>query len=250
MAIETSVPWPKGCQGALSLTFDDGLSSQLAIAVPMLNKYGLRGTFYLNPRGVDWRDRLDPWREIAAMGHEIGNHTLSHPCSCNFSGDPNCRGLENMSLDEIEADILEAQRRIEEVITNQKKWTFCYPCWQDFVGKGETRRSYVPVVARHFIAARGSGEVANSPSACDLHYLWSWPVQRMSGAELIGLAERAATQNRWGLMTFHGIHQGHLPVADVDFLELLAYLDGHRDRIWTAPVVEVAQHIVKWRAQT
>ena len=246
MKREEPGPWPYGSQGAFSLTFDDGMSSQLNIAVPLLDKYGLKGTFYINPAGKDWYERLAPWREVARSGHEIGNHSLSHPCSCNFSGDPHCNGLENMTLQDIESDILEAQRRLQKVITDRKNWTFAYPCYQDFVGRGKTRKSYVPIVARHFVAARGLGETthANSPKACDLHYLWSWPAQRMTGAQMIGLAERAAAQGRWGILTFHGVNEGHLPVSSVDLEEILAHLDRNRDRIWTAPIAEVAERIL------
>lgn len=244
-------PWPDGCQGGFSLTFDDGMPSQLKIAVPLLDRYGFKGTFYINPAGDVWYERLVPWREVARSGHEIGNHSLSHPCSCNFPGDSKCYGLENMTLHDIESDILEAQHRLEKAIPDQKDWTFAYPCYQDFVGRGKTRKSYVPIVARHFVAARGLGETthANSPKVCDLHYLWSWPAQRMTGAQLIGLAERAATQGRWGILTFHGVNEGHLPVSGVDFEELIAHLDRNQDRIWTAPVAEAAERILKWRAE-
>ena len=44
-----SLPWPDGCWGAVSLTFDDGHPSQLKKAVPILENVGLQGTFYLNP---------------------------------------------------------------------------------------------------------------------------------------------------------------------------------------------------------
>lgn len=249
MKKERSFQWPNGCRCAISLTFDDGYPSQLKTAVPLLNEYGLRGTFYLNPGGDDWKDRISPWRDVAQSGHEIGNHSLSHLCSCNFSGDPNCRGLENVSLEEIESDILEAQRRLETVIPGQNNWSFAYPCYQDFVGRGETRQSYVPIAARHFIAARGIGEPAsaNSAAVCDLHYLWSWPVERMTGAGMIGLAERAAAQGRWGILTFHGINEGHLPISDIDLKELLVFLNNSREGIWTAPVVSVAEYILERR---
>jgi len=46
-----SSPWPHGCKGALSLTFDDGLPNQLEKAVPLLAEFDLRATFYLSPRG-------------------------------------------------------------------------------------------------------------------------------------------------------------------------------------------------------
>jgi len=215
----------------------------------LLNRFGFRATFYLNPRGEDWRELLEPWGEVAAAGHEIGNHTLSHPCSSNFSGDPKGPGLESMSLKGIEDDILEAQRRLDEAFPSQRGRSFCYPCYQAFVGRGRARQSYVPIVAKNFIAARGRGEVANHPAACDLLYLCSWPVERTSGPELVGLAERT-TQGRWGILTFHGIHQGHLPVADVDFLELLGFLGNNGNRIWVAPVVEVAQRVIEWRKET
>jgi len=242
--------WPNDCLGALSLTFDDGMASQLEIVVPLLNKFGFHATFYLNPRGENWREVLEPWRDVAAAGHEIGNHTISHTCSSNFSGDPRGIGLESMALKDIEEDILEAQRRIGEAFPKQRNCTFCYPCYQAFVGRGRVRQSYVPIVAKYFIAARGRGEVANHPAACDLLYLCSWPSERTSGSELVGLAESTTHDGRWGILTFHGIHQGHLPVADVDFQELIDFLDRNRRRIWVAPTVEVAQRIIDWRKET
>ena len=94
--------------------------------------------------------------------------------------------------------------------------------------------------------ARAGGEIANHPATCDLHYLWSWAVRGNTGAELVGLAEQCAARGRWGLLTFHGIHQGHLPVADVEFRELCHHL--HRSKhIWVAPVAEVASAINAWR---
>lgn len=240
-------PWPDGCAGAVSLTFDDGTRSQLEIAIPMLNEFGLQATFYINPRGDDWMARLAPWREAARAGHEIGNHSLSHPCSRAFRDVRDGRGLEDLTLEDIERDVLEAERRLREAIPEQDERTFCYPCYQSHVGAGPRQQSYVPVIAHHFIAARGKGEVANHPLTCDLHYLWSWPVERMWGAELVGLAERAASQGRWAILTFHGIHQGHLSVADVDLRELCAFLARSRNRLWVAPVVTVARRILEWR---
>jgi peptidoglycan-N-acetylglucosamine deacetylase len=243
-------PWPDGCQGAVSLTFDDGMTSQLRVAIPMLDEHGLAATFYLNPRGDNWEERLASWREAARAGHEIGNHTMAHPCTRAFreTGEP--AGLEAMTLEELEADVVEAERRLRAAIPEPPERSFCYPCYQDHVGEGEGRRSYVPVIARHFIAARAKGEMANHPASCTLHHLSSWPVERCWGATLVGLAERAASQGRWTILTFHGLNQGNLAVADVDLRELCAHLRRHRERLWTAPVITVARRIVDWRAGT
>ena len=247
MTQTTVSPWPDEYQGAISLTFDDGMQSQLDVAIPILNEYNLRGTFYINPRGDDWQERLAPWREVALSSHEVGNHTVNHPCSRNFSFSKDAKGLETMTLADVEADIVEASRRLRLLIPEQEDLTFCYPCYHDYVGEGPTRQSYVPIVAKYFPAARGRGEVANNPLLVDLHYLWSWPAERMSGPELVGLAERTVSQGQWGILTFHGIQQGHLSVADVDFRELCVFLARNRERIWVAPVVTVARYITEWR---
>jgi hypothetical protein len=37
MGEQVKTPFPSGCQAAVSLTFDDGMRSQLEVAVPLLN---------------------------------------------------------------------------------------------------------------------------------------------------------------------------------------------------------------------
>ena len=243
-----SSPWPDGCRGAISLTFDDGLESQLDQAVPLLEGYGMRATFYVNPAGKRWEQNTPRWQAVAANGHEIGNHGVGHWCSRAFRSAPgDAPSLETLTLEQIEADVLEAQARIFQALPDHPARTFCYPCYQDYVGEGASRQSYVPVIARHFIAARGKGEVANHPVTCDLAYAWSWPAERLGGQTLIGMAETAVAQGRWGIFTFHGIGEGHLPVVAYDFGEFLGHLQRHGERIWVAPVARVAQRILDWR---
>ena len=104
-AATSTFPWPEARQAAVSLSFDDGMPSQLARAVPMLDRAGFQGTFYLNPRD-GWGRDLEPWRAVAAGGHELGNHTVTHPCSNQFgwSDDGTRRPLEMLTLWDIEQD--------------------------------------------------------------------------------------------------------------------------------------------------
>jgi len=240
-------PWPGRCEGAVSLSFDDGLASQLRLAVPALERNGLCGTFYLNPRGEDAVERLQPWRAVAAAGHELGNHTVSHPCSRGFDFVPAGRGLEDLSLEELAADLDLAEARLQ-ALDGAGARSFAYPCYQDSVGSGAGRRSYVPLVAARFVAGRARGERPNAPGRCDLHHLWSTPVERCGGAELVGLCERAAAAGAWAILTLHGIDEGALAVQGGDLAEVCAHLGRHRERIWTAPVRDVAVAIGAWRA--
>ena len=246
--MSTSSPWPNGRSGCVSLSFDDGHPSQLSTAIPALERHDLRGTFYVNPRD-DYVEWLKPWRDVHARGHEIGNHTVQHICSRNF-GWHGGGGLEEATLAEIEVDILTCAARLHEGIPEQEECTFCYPCYQCFVGEGATQESYVPVVARHFKAGRGRGERANQPGLVDLHYLWSTPCERMSGAQMIGLVEQAVSAGQWAILTFHGVGSGHLSVSEGDFAELCAHLGQHRERIWTAPVIGATNTVLDWRASS
>jgi len=244
-------PW---AGGAVSLTFDDGARSQRERAVPLLEAAGLRGTFYLNPRGDEgagegsWAARLEVWRAVAAAGHELGNHTVSHPCARNFGFAEERRTLEGMTLEELEADIDLAEARLRHVAGPGPR-SFAYPCYQDSVGEGPAKRSYVPVIATRFAAGRTRGERPNHPARCDLHHLWSFPAERMTGAELVGLCEQAAGEGAWTILTFHGVSEGGLPVAESDLAQLCAHLGRHAGRIWTAPVAEIASAVRAWRGR-
>ncbi|MDE0299678.1 MAG: polysaccharide deacetylase family protein [Candidatus Poribacteria bacterium] len=259
MSHSNSSPWSDDRQAAVSLTFDDGSASHLDIAMPILEEYNLLGTFYINPRGDDWEQRYLPWRNAALAGHEIGNHTIQHICTRNFGWNTD-KCLENVSLEYIEADVLEAERRLNTLIPEQQIRTFCYPCYQSYVGEGINRQSYVPMIAKHFPAARGLGEAANHPLLTDLHYLTSSVVAGwMSGSDLRSLVDSGTDGGRWLILTLHGLqtepkregtftplfHGEALP-AD-SFRELCKHLAERGTEIWTAPVVTVAQKIIEWR---
>ncbi len=235
-------------RGAVSLTFDDGRQSQPERAMPAMDRLRLRGTFYSNPSGDDWRGRLAPWSEVASAEHEIGNHSLSHVCSSNLFG--RSGGLEDRSTDNVEADILAAQERLRDIAPHQSHWTFAYPCYQTFVGRGATRQSYVPVVARHFLCGRAGGEhgFANYPGLVDLACAHGLTTDRMSGFEMIGLVEALATKGQWVILVFHDIDGSRLTVGEYDFSLLLEYLARRADEVWTAPVAEVARKVADFQS--
>ena len=70
----------EGQPTVVSLTFDDSNADQMA-AVDIMNANGLDGTFYtlsgfIGAPGYQTRANLDA---IAAAGHEIASHTVTHP---------------------------------------------------------------------------------------------------------------------------------------------------------------------------
>ena len=100
-------PYAENKVAAVSFTFDDGYQSQLDYAVPLLNTYHFKGTFNVIAsftRDLDSDPPLptmqgitvgswESWSRIAAQGHEIGNHSYSHPDIALLT-DPNQIDLE------------------------------------------------------------------------------------------------------------------------------------------------------------
>src|SRR5690606_40894702 len=86
LAAKQKFTWPEGRKAAVSLAYDDALDSQLDNAVPALQRHGIKATFYIVPGREGLQNRLEDWRALAGMGHELGNHSLSHPCSGHGPG--------------------------------------------------------------------------------------------------------------------------------------------------------------------
>ena len=63
--------------GKIALTFDDGPGEATSAILDMLKQAEIRATFFLCGQNVERYPDLA--RRIAEEGHEIGNHTHSHP---------------------------------------------------------------------------------------------------------------------------------------------------------------------------
>ena len=243
--------WPEPYEGALSLTFDDNASSQLNNAIPCLDDCDLKGTFYINPgrSRAAWEEDLPRWREASHNGHEMGNPTSDHPCSCNFGFSKEGYCLEQLTLDDIATTIDTATTALDEHFPEQNgERSFCYPCYQTYVGAGVNRQSYVPLVAERFKVGRGGGERANNPEIIDLSYVWSFAVEGHSGQDMIDYVEKAVADGHWGIICMHGVGGDHLAIETNAFHELCDYLHNNRERIWTDTVINIGNYIIERRA--
>src|SRR6186997_1491470 len=62
---------------ALALTFDDGPSETTPRILDILSEYRVPATFFQCGQNVDRLPEIA--REVAGRGHEVGNHSYSHP---------------------------------------------------------------------------------------------------------------------------------------------------------------------------
>lgn len=237
------VTYPNGAAVAVSLSFDDGRASQLD-GVRVLDEHGVRATFYVLPSGVE--QAPDRWRQVAATGHEIGNHTRTHPCSGNyeFAAD---NALEDKTLADIAAEIDDAGAAIGDLLGLPAR-TFAYPCGQAFIGRGNRRRSYVPLVAERFIAGRGyASPTGNQPARCDLACLNAYAIDGVGADGLWAMVDTGITRGEWVVMAGHDIGRHGDQTVDSGDLDRFCRRLTRDDRVWVAPVAEVAEFVLAGR---
>ncbi len=231
--------FPEGIKAALSLSFDDSRLSQLDAGLPILDRHGVKATFYVEPK--TFLPAAERWKQVASTGHEIANHTMSHICSGNFNwGEPT---LEEKDLAWIENDILAAQECIEREL-GVSPISFAYPCGQPFVGRGENFRSYVPVVARHFLTGRGFfNEPVNDPSFCDLANLNGTEGDGMTEERFHEIIDQIVDQNGWAILAAHEVGYGEQGITPEMLEYVCAYCSDRANGIWLGTVGEIATAI-------
>ncbi len=243
--IEDSFKWPEGKKMGLSLTFDDARLSQIDKGIPLFDKYNVKGTFYVSLENMF--ERTDKWRQAAANGHEIGNHTLSHPCTGNFAWTGE-HDLESYTLEQMEEDIKTAGNIIRDSL-GIEAMSFAYPCGQSFVGRGVDTKSYIPLVASLFDTGRGwLDEGPNDPLFCDMAQLMGMELDGKSFKEVRQLIESAKKTGKWLILVGHEMDRKGEQTSLLSTLEAICkYAMDPSNEIWIDNVHSIASYILEKR---
>ena len=180
-------PWPENKSGAVSLTFDDGETSQYTLGVPALNARGLKGSFYIITEyaGVPLDAAAwNSWRNAAVVGHEIGSHSKTHT------------DLTQLSPAQLQDEVVGSKVTIDAQITTQKTRSFVYPF-------GYFNSSVMSIVQDNYIAARGVNCTLNDEP---------FEFYNVSGCtpddltlDIYALTDAAEQQRKWLVLYFHSL---------------------------------------------
>jgi sialate O-acetylesterase len=227
-----------GKKCAVVLTYDDALNVHLDKVVPALDSLGLKGTFYLSGFFPSFRARAKDWSVVAQKGHELGNHTLYHPCAGSAPGRewvPADYDLNTYTIRRMVDEITMANTLLE-AIDQRTQRTFAYPCGDKKAGDA----SYVSDVRRLFPGARGVQGRLQTMDDIDLYDVSSYMINGQSGEELIRLVEEAKTRSALVVFLFHGVGGEHtLNVSLEAHRKLLWFLHENEEEVWVAPLVDV-----------
>jgi peptidoglycan/xylan/chitin deacetylase (PgdA/CDA1 family) len=231
--------WPNQARGAVSLTYDDGLDSQLEHAVPQLQAAGFKATFFLVQQNME--ARLADWQKVAQLGHEIGDHTETHPC-----------GLAHYSARRFRAtQITPMERFLDANFGPPTRRPYAFPCGYIGLGEGSARDRigrYTSALGHDFVAARTTVGPPIAPARAlreRLHLAGFEPTYDEDRPQLaFSYLNRAMREGRWAILIFHDVHPKRLGEGDTSVAVHTEILDFiARQPLWCAPMGEVFEHV-------
>lgn len=226
--------WPDNNKIAISLSYDDALASQLDNAVPALNKYNFKASFYIVPNSANVQSRMAEWQALASEGHELGNHSLFHPCSAS-------KASREWVSEEQNLDNYTAERAIREVLTanvflqaldGKTQRTFTPPCFDTQAAGND----FIEPLKAHFVAIKGLEQSERAVL---------WAPSAVTGQQLIDYVKSASEKAQLINLLFHGIGADHLSVSVAAHAQLLAYLAANKEKYYVDSYINIMEKQAK-----
>ncbi len=226
--------WPNGETLAISLSYDDALNSQLDNAVPVLDRHGFKASFYIIPASDVVGQRMKEWRALAKNGHELGNHSIFHPCSKNEGHDwvPDYKNMDEYTIARITEELMLANTFLK-AIDGKNERTYTPPCGSLITREG----NYLPEVANLFVAIKGQG-MTNGFSTL-------WAPAEVTGEDLIEYVKLQEKEGSVKLVNilFHGIGGDHLSVSTEAHSQLITYLSENNEKYWIDSYINIMRYV-------
>jgi len=198
-------------RGIVSLTFDDSLVSHYQPTLPLMQQYGMKGTFYITTETIDQAWGMSSGQILAhvAAGNEIGGHTISHAHLTTLASG----ALHNE---------LSTSKTVLESLIGSPVTSFASPY-------GEYSTTTVNAIKNYYQSHRSTDDGFNSKDGFDPYNI---VVQNITVglplSTIKGWIDKAKTDKTWLVLVYHDImDNGDLYSATpADFEAILAYLQS------------------------
>lgn len=244
---QEKTPW-NNKQCAVVLTYDDAIDVDIDNVLPALDSLKLKGTFYLIGSSPVVAKRMNEWRAAAKNGHELGNHSLFHPCDGGMPGRSFVTADYDLSKYTVTRAVneIKANNTLLQSIDGKELRTFAYPCGDIKIGGV----AFYDALKDSFAGARGVTPRMPDAVHVDLSNIDSYAINGQNADYMIGLVKQAMQTHTLLVFLFHGVGGGHpLNVALQDHSKLLHFLAENQSKIWVAPMVEVAETVRKYQVK-
>jgi peptidoglycan/xylan/chitin deacetylase (PgdA/CDA1 family) len=244
LSAQSSQPW-QGKKCAVVITYDDAYNQHLDNAIPVLDSLELKATFYITAFSTSMQTRMNEWKKLATNGHELGNHTLYHPC-IGGTGREWVRPEYDMRNYTVQRMVDETRMTnlFLQALDGKTKRTFAFTCGDMKIGDS----SFINAMKNDFVAARAVRNQMHKINEVDLYNVDCYVVNGETGAQLIEWAKKAIATNSLLVVLFHGVDGGNsLNVSLSAHSQFLHFLKDNEKDIWIAPMITVADYIKTWQ---
>lgn len=205
----------------VSITFDDSWISQYTNALPILEKAGMKGTFYITtePLIEKWDEFMNPTqvKDIANKGHEIGGHTVTHP------------HLPELSDTEVTKEITDSKKYLETLI-GRSVTALAYP----FGEFNSTVKNLIKTAG--YTTARGvQGETLNTPTTDKYNLQSPCLLKNTPFATVKKSIDDAKSKKQWYILCFHEIKNNGTAysVSIAQFQQIIDYIKSSGIKVVT-----------------
>lgn len=227
--------WPGSYTSAVSLSYDGGDLGHLEVVAPLLDRLGLRATFYV-PGGV-LVENPSKWKALHDGGHEISNGALTDWLGWVAMG---LKDAEDMVRAELRMGN-EAVRDITGALPRSVGLPWVHGADPDALHLNDMRLPGVSFV-------RTGIEGFNHPKTVALDHLFCVPCSDFSTEEMLAIAESSHRAGSWCIFAFSGIGVGEQAVDRAAHEAFITALTQEKDR-WLAPVADIATQILSTRIE-
>jgi peptidoglycan/xylan/chitin deacetylase (PgdA/CDA1 family) len=187
-------------RGLVTLTFDDGWTSQYTNAFPLLKKYGLKATFYiLSGELTDQPDYMTAAqvKALYAGGNEIASHTVNHP------------DLTTLGATKLNNQLLNSQTKLQSVI-GAAVLNFASPY-------GAYNATTITAIKKYYKSHRSTDVGYNTKDNFDPYNLRVQNIySTTTPAQVQAWVDQAAKDKTWLILVYHEV--ANTPVDPTDDL--------------------------------
>ncbi|MBL7740812.1 MAG: polysaccharide deacetylase family protein [Chitinophagaceae bacterium] len=237
----------RGKKSAIVITYDDAINEHLDNAVPVLDSLGLKATFYITAFSNSMQTRLNDWKKLAVSGHELGNHTLFHPCIGGTGREwvSKQNDLRNFSVRRMENEVRMTNLFLQ-ALDGKTKRTFAFTCGDMKIDDS----LFMNGMKNDFVAARAVRNEMHKINEIDLYNTDCYVVNNHNFEQMKEWVDKAVQSNSLLVILFHGVGGGNsLNVSLDDHRKILTYIKQQEKDLMIAPMLDVAEHIKDWQTR-
>ena len=216
-------------RGIVSIDFDDGWTNQYTNALPLLNKYGEKATFFIISGELqDQPDYMNKTQisSLIAGGNELGSHTITHP------------DLTTLTTAQAQQEMQQSQTTLQNTFGVAVP-DFAYPY-------GAYNASTIAIGKQLYVSQRTVDSGYNTKDNLDLTKLLVQNVfNTTTPAQVQAWVDQANQQHTWLVLVYHEVATVPTDPTDVQYDTQPSDLDAELSYIKSSGIaVETTQQAI------